>query len=79
MEQVTAGDVAAWDAGLETLADRLSGMLHRPEPKTTFGLVLRALLADVPKKNSGAWPSTRDCPPHARSSTGSMARSGTPA
>jgi hypothetical protein len=27
-------------------------MVTRPEPKKTFGLMLRALLADVPKKNS---------------------------
>jgi hypothetical protein len=27
-------------------------MFNRPEPKVTFGLMVRALLADVPKKNS---------------------------
>jgi hypothetical protein len=27
-------------------------MVTRPEPQKTFGLMLRALLADVPKKNS---------------------------
>lgn len=52
MEQVTAQDIAAWDADLQTLTDRLSWLFNRPEPKTTFRLMLRALLADVPKKNS---------------------------
>jgi SRSO17 transposase len=52
VEQVTAQDIAAWDADLQTLTDRLSWMFTRPEPKKTFGLMLRALLADVPKKNS---------------------------
>jgi SRSO17 transposase len=52
VEQVTTQDIAAWDADLQTLTDRVSWMFHRPEPKTTFGLMLRALLADVPKKNS---------------------------
>jgi len=52
VEQVTAQDITAWDADLQTLTDRLSGMFTRPEPKKTFGLMLRALLADVPKKNS---------------------------
>jgi hypothetical protein len=27
-------------------------MFNRPEPRVTFGLMVRALLADVPKKNS---------------------------
>ncbi|WP_442912788.1 IS701 family transposase [Kutzneria sp. CA-103260] len=49
---MTAQDIAAWDADLQTLTDRLSWMFTRPEPKKTFGLMLRALLADVPKKNS---------------------------
>jgi SRSO17 transposase len=34
------------------MTDRLSWMFNRPEPKKTFGLMLRALLAGVPKKNS---------------------------
>lgn len=52
MEQVTAQDITAWDADLQTLTEGLSWMFNRPEPKKTFGLLLRALLADVPKKNS---------------------------
>jgi SRSO17 transposase len=52
VEQVTAQDITAWDADLQTLTNRLSWMFNRPEPKVTFGLMLRALLADVPKKNS---------------------------
>jgi SRSO17 transposase len=52
VELVTAWDIAAWDADLQTLTDRLSWMFNRPEPKKTFALMLRALLADVPKKNS---------------------------
>jgi SRSO17 transposase len=50
--QVTAQDIAAWDADLQTVTDQLSWMFNRPEPKVTFGLMLRALLADVPKKSS---------------------------
>jgi hypothetical protein len=52
MEQVTAQDIIAWDAGLQTLTDRLSWMFNRPEPKDAFGLMLRTLLADIPRKNS---------------------------
>jgi SRSO17 transposase len=49
---VTALDIAGWDAGLRALTDGLGSLFNRPEPKATFGLMVRALLADVPKKNS---------------------------
>jgi hypothetical protein len=78
VEQVTAQDITTWDADLQTLTDRLSWLFNRPEPKKTFGLMLRALLADVPKKNSWGLAEHTGCPPHARSSTCWMARSGTP-
>lgn len=52
MEQVTAQDIAAWDADLQALTDRMSWMFNRLEPKVTFGLMLRALPADLSKNNS---------------------------
>jgi hypothetical protein len=52
VKPVTAQDIAGWDADLRALTDGLSSMFNRPEPKATFGLMVRALLADVPKKNS---------------------------
>jgi SRSO17 transposase len=51
-EIVTVDDIAAWDADLQSLTDGLSWLFHRPEPKVTFGLMVRALLSDAPKKNS---------------------------
>jgi FOG: Transposase len=51
-EIVTVDDIAAWDADLRSLTDGLGWLFHRPEPKVTFGLMVRALLSDVPKKNS---------------------------
>jgi hypothetical protein len=44
--------LAGWDADLRALTDGLGSLFHRPEPKAMFGLMVRALLADVPKKNS---------------------------
>lgn len=52
VEVVTAEDIAAWDADLANLTDGLGWLFNRPEPKVTFGLMVRALLADVAKKNS---------------------------
>jgi SRSO17 transposase len=52
VEVVTVDDVAGWDADLRALTDGLGWLFNRPEPKVTFGLMVRALLADVPKKNS---------------------------
>jgi SRSO17 transposase len=51
-EAVTVQDITDWDADLRALTEGLGGMFNRPEPKVTFGLMVRALLADVPKKNS---------------------------
>src|SRR6266581_3082473 len=51
-EIVTVDDIAAWDADLHALTDGLGWLFHRPEPKVTFGLMVRALLSDAPKKNS---------------------------
>jgi hypothetical protein len=39
VEQITAQDIAAWDADVQALTDRLSWMFNRPEPKVTFGLI----------------------------------------
>lgn len=41
-----------WDASLRDLTDGLGVLFTRPEPKVTFGLMVRAILSDVPKKNS---------------------------
>lgn len=51
-EVVTVKDITDWDADLHALTEGLDWMFNRPEPKVTFGLMVRALLADVPKKNS---------------------------
>src|SRR6266566_7934427 len=48
----TVDDIATWDADLRALTDELGWLFHRPEPKVTFGLMVRALLSDVPRKNS---------------------------
>jgi SRSO17 transposase len=52
VEVVTAEDISAWDADLRTLTDGLGWLFGRPEPRVTLGLMVRALLANVPKKNS---------------------------
>ncbi|WP_211269302.1 IS701 family transposase [Saccharothrix syringae] len=49
---MTVRDIAGRDAGLEALTDGLGWLFNRPEPRATFGLMVRALLADVPRKNS---------------------------
>lgn len=49
---VTVEDIAGWDASLQELTGGLGWLFNRPEPRVTFGLMVRALLADVPKKNS---------------------------
>jgi SRSO17 transposase len=48
---VTAQDVEAWDAELTALTDGLGWLFARPEPKVTFGLLVRAMLSDAGKKN----------------------------
>ncbi|MFG1711339.1 hypothetical protein ACFLIM_50155 [Nonomuraea sp. M3C6] len=43
----------SWDAELSALTERIAGpMFTRPESHSTFGDLVRALLADVPRKNS---------------------------
>jgi SRSO17 transposase len=45
--------VVSWDAELTALTSRIADRLFkRPEPKATFGDLVRGLLADVPRKNS---------------------------
>jgi hypothetical protein len=51
VEPVTGQDIADWDADLQALTQGLGWMVNRPEPKATFGLMVWALLADVPKEN----------------------------
>jgi hypothetical protein len=51
-EAVTVQDITDWDADLRALTEGLGRLFNRPEPKVTFGLMVRALLADVPEKNS---------------------------
>jgi SRSO17 transposase len=52
VETVTVADLAGWDAELRFLTDGLGCLFKRPEPRATFTLMVRALLADVAKKNS---------------------------
>jgi SRSO17 transposase len=49
---VTVVDLAGWDAELRYLTDGLGCLFKRPEPRVTFTLMVRAMLADVAKKNS---------------------------
>ncbi|MEV0312288.1 hypothetical protein AB0H91_32170 [Nonomuraea fuscirosea] len=43
----------SWDAELTALTERIAGPLFtRPEPRYAFADLVRALLADVPRKNS---------------------------
>jgi SRSO17 transposase len=48
---VEVADIEGWDADLCAVTDGLGWLFARPEPKQTFGLLVRALLADVGKKN----------------------------
>jgi SRSO17 transposase len=52
VEAVTVADLAGWDAELRFLTDGLGCLFKRPEPRVTFTLMVRAMLADVAKKNS---------------------------
>ncbi|OHV28744.1 transposase, partial [Parafrankia soli] len=49
---VTARDVAGWERELAALTEGLGWLSNRPEPRRVFADFVRALLADVPKKNS---------------------------
>ncbi len=51
VESVTVQDIDAWDAQLSAVTDGLGWLFARPEPKETFGLLVRAMLSDVAKKN----------------------------
>ncbi|MGJ6965147.1 IS701 family transposase [Streptosporangium sp. G11] len=45
--------VVSWDTELTAVTSRIADRLFkRPEPKATFGDLVRGLLADVPRKNS---------------------------
>jgi SRSO17 transposase len=44
-------DIQGWNADLSAVTEGLGWLFARPEPKVTFGLLVRALLADVAKKN----------------------------
>lgn len=44
-------DIEAWDRELSALTQGLEWLFARPEPRVTFGLLVRALLADVGRKN----------------------------
>jgi SRSO17 transposase len=48
---ITAGDIDEWDADLSAVTSGLGWLFTRPEPRETFGLLVRAMLADVGKKN----------------------------
>jgi hypothetical protein len=48
---VTVRDIDGWGAELSAVTDGLGWLFGRPEPKETFGLLVRAMLADVAKKN----------------------------
>jgi SRSO17 transposase len=52
VEAVTVADLAGWDAELRFLTDGLGCLFKRPEPRATFTSMVRAMLADVAKKNS---------------------------
>ncbi|WP_371688693.1 transposase [Micromonospora sp. KC207] len=49
---MTAEDLVDWDAEPRFLTDGLGCLFKRPEPRATFTLMVRAMLADVAKKNS---------------------------
>src|SRR5690349_6216184 len=48
---VTEEQVRGWAADLEGFIAGAFGLFARPEPQVTFGEFIRALLADVPRKN----------------------------
>src|SRR5439155_4989067 len=55
VEIMTVEDIAGWDEDLRALTDGLGWLFNRPEPRVTFGLMVRGLVADVAKKNSWVW------------------------
>ena len=53
LENVTEDDIAGWAEDARVWTDDLGFLFNRPEPKRTFGLFIKGLLSDAPKKN--AW------------------------
>jgi hypothetical protein len=50
---VSYDQIMGWDQDLRALTERIAGPLFtRPEPRGSFGDLVRGLLADVPRKNS---------------------------
>lgn len=50
---LSCDQVVSWDTELTALVTRITGPLFaRPEPRQAFADLVRALLADVPRKNS---------------------------
>jgi hypothetical protein len=41
VEIMTVEDVAGWDEDLRALTDGLGWLFNRPEPRVTFGLMVR--------------------------------------
>lgn len=48
---VTDEDVEVWDADLAAVIGGLGWLFARPEPRATFGLLVRAMLSDMVRKN----------------------------
>jgi SRSO17 transposase len=53
LESVSEDDIAGWAEDVQAWTDELGFLFNRPEPKRTFGLFIKGLLSDAPKKN--AW------------------------
>ncbi|MER7694946.1 transposase, partial [Streptomyces sp. NPDC097610] len=51
MMDVTAEQIAEWDAELAVLTGSLGYLFNRPEPKVVFAQFIEGLLAELPKKN----------------------------
>ena len=51
VDAITVEDIDGWAADLSALTAGLGWLFARPEPRETFGLIVRAMLAEVGKKN----------------------------
>jgi SRSO17 transposase len=51
MMDVSAEQIAEWDAELATLTGSLGYLFNRPEPRGVFAQFIEGLLAELPKKN----------------------------
>jgi hypothetical protein len=58
VDAVTVEDIDVWDANLAALTGGLGWLFARPEPRETFGLIVRAMLAEVGKKNCPGYAHT---------------------